>query len=266
MPINDRTNATQLVTSAAKWLDFLISDYSPPQTLAYNFARGASTIDDEVVAPQFWGAKSLVTQSKEFIQTAAEGRSSTQIGWTVENSAFVIWFGINDVANTAEDKELDLNSVYLRVADSYVRVLKELYAVGARRFLLLTVPREYYRATTATAASLTAHLTAIDRTPSLILMGPPHTFSIAGASYMFNETLSQKIESWASSQGAAGARILATQPIFHRVLDAKPEDATCSVEEKESCAWVDMFHPAEKLQRAVGKEVAKSLRELGMWK
>lgn len=78
--------------------------------------------------------------------------------------------------------------------------------------------------------------------------------------------MSRQIEGWASSQNDTRARILATQPIFHRVLDAKPEDATCSIDEKESCAWVDLFHPAEKLQRAVAEEVAKNLKELGMWR
>lgn len=74
------------------------------------------------------------------MQTVVKRRG---IDWTKENSAFVIWFGTNDVYNTAEDKELDLNSVYLRLAKSYIRVLRELHAIGARRFLLLTVPREY---------------------------------------------------------------------------------------------------------------------------
>lgn len=130
------------MTSTPKWLDFLINDYSPPDTLAYNYGRGASTIDDDVIAPHFWGAKSLVNQGKEFFLTADNEKSPMHANWTGANSAFVVWFGINDVANTAEEKELDRDGLYLRAVQSYLRVLQGLYGAGARRFLLLSLPRK----------------------------------------------------------------------------------------------------------------------------
>ena len=96
-------------------------------------------------------------------------------------------------------------------------------------------------------------------------MGPPHTFDITTASQTFHTILQEHLKGWATAHNAPMVRFLDTQKTFHRVLDVNPADAKCTVEEKDSCLWVDMFHPAEKLQRAVGEEVARALKELGMW-
>jgi len=96
-------------------------------------------------------------------------------------------------------------------------------------------------------------------------MGPPHTFDITTASQSFDTTLQEHIKGWASAHNAPLVRFLNTQSTFLRVLKANAADATCTLAEKDSCLWVDMFHPAEKIQSAVGEDVAKALRELDMW-
>ena len=84
----------------------------------------------------------MVTQTKEFFLTANDEKGPMHANWTAGNSAFVVWFGINDVANTADQKELGLEDLYNKVVKSYLTSLDKLYDAGARRFLILGLPRE----------------------------------------------------------------------------------------------------------------------------
>lgn len=97
-------------------------------------------------------------------------------------------------------------------------------------------------------------------------MGPPHTFNVATASQLFNGTFYAEVGAWADSMPEAQVRLVDTEPIFHHVLDADPDDAQCSHAERDSCLWMDMFHPAAKLQKAVAGEIAEALGEMDMWK
>lgn len=125
-------------------------------TRAWNSARGASTVDGDLIPPQFWGAKSLVDQASECMDTVGSGEawmlsrkgvgSATEAGEMEgdmsERSIFIFWFGINDVANTAEDHGADeLEILYEKVVESYVGVLERLYEHGGRWFVVLGVPR-----------------------------------------------------------------------------------------------------------------------------
>lgn len=94
--------------------------------------------------PHFWGAKAFVEQGREFLATVNNGQHKMHVDWTAANSAFVVWFGINDVGNTAEQEGQEHEMLYRSVVQSYFKVLDTFYKAGARRFVLLTVPREFW--------------------------------------------------------------------------------------------------------------------------
>lgn len=83
---------------------------------------------------------SLIDQVAEF--TGSIASRPAYAPWTGENALFGVWMGVNDVGNSwwLEDYEVLLG----RIMDSYFGQLGVLYEKGARKFVLLTVPREFF--------------------------------------------------------------------------------------------------------------------------
>jgi len=139
---SNQTHPDQPATYTPKWLDYVV-DMSPSGTHAYNFARGASTVDGDLVPPQFWGAKAFTAQGQEWVDTAANPKHKMHTSWTADNSAFIVWFGINDVSNTCDHfSEDEYKKLYEKIVQSYMKVLSLFYDNGGRKFIILGLPRK----------------------------------------------------------------------------------------------------------------------------
>lgn len=286
LPISEELcPSDQLTTCSYKWLDFVLSYYSAgskisleqtdigkeeirPTALAWNFARGSSTVDGGLIWPEYPAARSLSDQVKEFTeqderkeaqpQTDELGRSATSIV-SHENARsrldlYTIFFGINDVANTAQKEGVNMEELYTAVIDTYVGEMEHLYDRGARNFLLFNVP-------------------PVDRTPELLDSSEEARNQVQTAVALFNMLLegiavghpgSQTGLSFAERRLDSYVKLLDMQLVFHEFLNADSERAWCVQDQSENldCAWLDKFHPVASLQRVMGTEVVKVMQSI----
>lgn len=139
------------------WAVDLTDKFNSTPTLTFDLAYNCATVDASIVAPCNIDVKTIVDQVSEFQQILSKG---SQFGnFTEKDSLFAIWIGINDAhltANNATIADKDIDGIMSRVVDAYMEKLGSLYDLGARKFLLLNVPREQ---ATFTKCSITQTLT-----------------------------------------------------------------------------------------------------------
>lgn len=82
---------------------------------------------------------------------------------------------------------------------------------------------------------------------------------------MFNRLLEERVTRWVASNALAKVTVLDMHTVFTLALDAEPHDTKCTIAERETCLWIDGFHPAPRLQRVVATEVSSGLHRMGLW-
>ena len=100
-------------------------EYNQTFIRAYDLAQGGSTIDRELVNPVY----------KKF--TPHYGPTGPQNDWRASNSLFAIFFGITDLIVSFHELE---RTPVEKVLESYHSYLDQLYEMGARNFVLFSVP------------------------------------------------------------------------------------------------------------------------------
>lgn len=107
--------------------------------LSYNFAYGGATVDANIVKPYADTVLSMVDQVNQFSNSL--GKKPANVPWTAKNTVVGVWMGVNDVGNSfylgnaAEIAE--------KAVARYFELLQILYNAGLRKFVLLSVPREF---------------------------------------------------------------------------------------------------------------------------
>ena len=124
------------------WLGRLITEHSPPNTLAYNYAAVGATINASIVTEEASQIPSFVNQTATFLQSVGSPLSS--VDWAQQQHILVIGFGGNDLTGIALNRtSTDVEqSLVEELVEGYFGLLGDLYNAGARRYLLLSVPRE----------------------------------------------------------------------------------------------------------------------------
>lgn len=96
------------------WVGHILSSHHPHLRI-YDYAQGGATISE------------LSTQ----IRRKFLARHAKNVVWNTEDSLFVLWIGINDLAET--ENPVDPIKLLFQLMD-------ELYDAGARNFLLIDCP------------------------------------------------------------------------------------------------------------------------------
>lgn len=100
------------------WVGHFVTEYAFSPLLVYNYATLGSAIPD-------------VTLQIDKYFLGDSGPSSKGVPWTAENSLFITWVGLQDLAISADLEE---------PMDELFRGQAKLYAAGARNFLLINLP------------------------------------------------------------------------------------------------------------------------------
>ncbi|KAG8949826.1 hypothetical protein FRC03_000229 [Tulasnella sp. 419] len=103
----------------ANWVGLLATHYVRSPLLVYDYAEGGNTADD------------LIRQVREEFIPYAGSKKDKYSPWTGEDSLFVTWIGVNDIA-LADDPKTAQRTVF--------ELQHDLYEAGARNFLLINVP------------------------------------------------------------------------------------------------------------------------------
>lgn len=79
-------------------------EYNATIVRTYDFARGGSTIDRDIVAPVWPTASTLKDEvDQQFLPNYASKHTSRQ--WSPSTTLFTTWFGINDILVSYHDLE-----------------------------------------------------------------------------------------------------------------------------------------------------------------
>ncbi|EUC58286.1 GDSL-like lipase/acylhydrolase [Rhizoctonia solani AG-3 Rhs1AP] len=101
------------------WVGYVTNGFNQSNLLAYDYAISGSNIT---------GYTSQI--QTEFLPTA--GQKPSDITWTADNSIFVSWIGINDLASATVPIESTIAQV--------MQQQQNLYTLGARNFIFINVP------------------------------------------------------------------------------------------------------------------------------
>jgi len=244
-------------------LDALITTYNQSTIQAVNLASGGATIDNAIVAPKSSAIRTL-KQQIEFAYTPTYSQKPSYFPWQAENTIFSLWFGINDVRLSY--KKEDYTAINSRIVKQYSLLIQDLYASGARHFLLINVP-------------------PVHRSPSM-RKGKRSSRNKAKASIKdFNARLRKMSNDFKSRSLDASLIYLDAYKIFTEVLD-KPcsYESTCAYKNTtdycltyaqgtresntyyEECGipvdeyfWLDHLHPTYRIHDVIASAIAKQL-------
>ncbi|KAH8107057.1 hypothetical protein BXZ70DRAFT_1029033 [Cristinia sonorae] len=127
----DWVNLTGLWTehniNAPNWVGWLVTEFSGGQDrLVYDYAVGGHGVD------QFADVVKYV-----FFPTAGQNPKWAQ--WFADDTLFVIWIGLNDLASRPRRRDNDAEFVCWKLNPLFEQV-EAMYATGARNFLFIHVP------------------------------------------------------------------------------------------------------------------------------
>lgn len=130
---NSSTPPYHTFTNGINWIEFLTFKYNASQVDTYNLAVSGSVVDATTLDKS--NAFDLVRQISERFVPNYVSKNSTV--WTGSNSLFSLFFGINDVNRSWEKRDSKIADA---IFSSYLKQLNELHRLGARNFLIHTVP------------------------------------------------------------------------------------------------------------------------------
>ncbi|KAF7337838.1 SGNH-hydro domain-containing protein [Mycena venus] len=172
-------------SNGPNWVQDLRDTYNVAGTKVFNLASGGATIDSALVTPFEPTVLSVVDQVAQFKTFLASKPPGAQ--WNSSNTLFAIWIGINDCGNSfgwTNTTQPAFNKVLM---NRLTTQLDELYTLGARSFLFLTVP--------------------------------PVTALLAADIANYNEQLAATAKEFQAEHKGVETTVFDTQPVFNTLLD-----------------------------------------------
>ncbi|KAI9672867.1 MAG: hypothetical protein M1831_000303 [Alyxoria varia] len=118
------------------WIHWATMQYNNSLVKTFDFASGGATIDRDIVKPVFPTASTFGDQiTQKFM--AHYGLKDAKTAWSPTTSLFACFFGVMDVIISYHNLE---RVPVLQIIESYGKSLGQLYDLGARNFVLFTVP------------------------------------------------------------------------------------------------------------------------------
>ncbi|KAJ6622943.1 hypothetical protein B0H10DRAFT_2012122 [Mycena sp. CBHHK59/15] len=186
-------------SNGPNWVMALRDTYNVAGTKVVNLAYGGATIDSALVTPYLPTVLSVVDQVAQFKDVLASKPIGAQ--WNSSNSLFAIWIGINDVGNSYSWTNVSLPAFNTVLMNRLTTQLEELYSIGARSFLFLTVP-------------------PINRAPLFLEQGHATTSLLASDIANYNSHLSAMVKKFQQThKDLDQVTVFDTQPVFNTLLD-----------------------------------------------
>ncbi|KAJ6501892.1 GDSL lipase/esterase [Mycena sanguinolenta] len=185
-------------SNGPNWVQDLRDTYNVAGTKVFNLASGGATIDSALVTPFLPTVLSVVDQVAQFKTFLASKPAGAQ--WNSSNTLFAIWIGINDCGDSfgwTNTTQPAFNKVLM---NRLTTQLDELYSLGARSFLFLTVP-------------------PVNRAPLFLEQGHAVTTLLASDIANYNEQLSTTAKQFEASHQGVETTVFDTQPVFNTLLD-----------------------------------------------
>lgn len=238
---------SETFTGGMNYVDFLTQKYNSSLVYNYNFARGGATTSRSVVGT----GPDSTTFEEQVHNHFLPKYSGADKKWDSNNTFFSMHFGINDITIPLDNDFRLAVSRFTQIPNllnHYFSYLEDLYAVGARRFMVINVPPQ-------------------DRTP--MVLAKNETVRAAFAEYIieYNAQLLNRTQAFTQKHSDAYAAYFDVNAFATSVLDEPKTwgfpDATCIDARGQKCVWWNNFHPGEKFDDAWSGHMKVAMDALG---
>ena len=117
-------------------MGYLTTTYNQSLILTYNFAVSGATLDQALV-PSFSSSVVSMREQIQNIYLPTYASKPAFAPWLDTDSLFAFFIGINDVGNSYDRDEPQINAL---VFEDYKNLVDQVYMSGARNFMFLMVP------------------------------------------------------------------------------------------------------------------------------
>ncbi|GAA5890431.1 hypothetical protein JCM8208_004871 [Rhodotorula glutinis] len=226
----------------------------------FDFAQSAATVNNSIIHNNRGETPpSFDIQLATFEEYFAGGEP--EIPWTSDKSLFTVFFGINDIGFTVLQDSHNASEIVPRIVESYETSVSQLYARGARQFLLLLMPPTYrtpyiksFGAETVAKFNSTIDLyvsTLTTAVADLTTRYPDATFVTYDTAPMFNSIL--------DDAAAHGFSISSTSCwAYWNKHDPDLDLPSCEAPLADY-VWMDDYHPTWGVHALVAEDIAKTL-------
>ncbi|KAJ7085535.1 hypothetical protein C8R44DRAFT_721645 [Mycena epipterygia] len=184
------------------YVGFDTSTFNSSVIFTYNYAFGGATINASLVTPFEPTVLSLIDQVNEFLTGGVAGKPAAT-PWTSANALFSVWIGVNDLAGSYFEPG-DRGAFADTLLDEYFALTQKLvrrFAVGARNFLFLNVPR-------------------VDLTPLIIAEGTAAQAQLKSVIDDFNTRLAARVSSFKGNNTGVTTWLWDSNAFFTTILSA----------------------------------------------
>lgn len=129
-PLGNPSFPGRTSANGPNWVGHLTATFNESAFLTYNFAASGATLDVSIVNNNNYDVIREIDE--EFTRYYKVGET-----FEADTSLFAVWIGINDIANSYLNDDLDIHT---KIFESFRYLIDSLYEAGARNFLFLTVP------------------------------------------------------------------------------------------------------------------------------
>ncbi|KAK4494638.1 hypothetical protein PRZ48_013994 [Zasmidium cellare] len=230
-------------TGGVNWVDIVSAEASRCGTTTYNYAVGANMVNASRahVAGGFkvgGPIKDLRDQEKEF--------AKNDVLWVSENTIFIHWFGINDVAiQVWSGRNLNDSEAILRPdIDDYFGLFERQHSLGARSFVTILMP-------------------PIHRAPIFNYGFSPEAREVQSLTEYWNDYMQEERKKFLLHYPNTTSIVFDPSPAFNRILDDPHNYGLPQRKAKHGAAslWHDFIHLGIDIQKAVGEEVNNVLQK-----
>lgn len=219
------------------WLGYLVTEFNRTVALNYNFASGGAATNNSVVSSS---GTPLTTQVATFLQYLGTGGP-----WSSDDSVFVFWIGINDIWNSYA-LDVDQAALHAKLMDEIFKLVQQLYDVGARKFMFMSVPRTHPpHLSLILQINTDPPYVAVEKTPSQLVYSAAVRANEVVQIADYNSQLVSRAATWKAGKTGTTVWQFDTQPAFNQVISNPAAygyvDAT-TVCQTSTCMWYDTFH------------------------
>ncbi|KAL8673761.1 MAG: hypothetical protein Q9168_001822 [Polycauliona sp. 1 TL-2023] len=130
---NSSTPPYHTFTNGPNWIEYMTFKYNESQIFTYDLALSGAVVNTTAIGQN--QPIDLIHQIDDrFVPNYVDKNTC---GWNASNSLFTLLFGTNEVDRTWNQQNLSIN---VAVFESFLGQLNKLYKLGARNFLLNTIP------------------------------------------------------------------------------------------------------------------------------
>ncbi|KAJ7166386.1 hypothetical protein C8R43DRAFT_985757 [Mycena crocata] len=219
------------------YVGFDTSTFNSSVIFTYNYAFGGATINASLVAPFEPTVLSLIDQVNEFLTGGVAGKPPAT-PWTSANALFSVWIGVNDMAGSWFQPG-DRGAFADILLDEYFALMQKLYAVGARNFLFLNVPR-------------------VDLTPLVIQSGPATQAQLKSVIDDFNTRLASRVASFKANNTSVEIWLWDSNSVFTTILNAPTQFGFVDAVSFGNTGnfWGNNFHPGQAAHQIFAKDIS----------